>query len=184
MINLTSTQLENIQINEGIVYANYGELTEKLIAPTRGGGEFVVTEVYRDIEFDGRKGKTKDMRAIEEINAMLKVTTLGVDQATIKLALTGSGTSGDAITSGNVGLIASAKYLTNVTMFAKTTKGEYKKITIYSALADNDFSLNAQPKAEGEIELEFSAHWDATDDTKLLYKIEDVTTFPETPVSA
>lgn len=184
MVNLTSTQLENIQINEGTVYANYGEVTEKLIAPTRGGGEFVVTELVRPIEFDGRKGKTKGTDAIEEMNASLKVVTLGIDQDTLKLALVGSATDGTAITSGDVGLIASAKYLVNVTMFGKTTKGEYKKITLYNALSEGGLTTGFKPKAEGEIELNFHATWDATDSDKLLYKIEDVPQFPETPVSA
>jgi len=43
-------------------------------------------------------------------------------------------------------------------------------------MAENDFSLAAAPKAEGVIQLEVSAHWDAKDDTADLYDIEDVVT--------
>jgi len=179
MVNLTSTQIENIQINEGVIYTNYGETTEKHIAPTRGGGEFVVTETIRPIDFDGKKGKTKNTDVIEEINASLKVVTLGIDQDTLKLALIGNSTDGTAITSGDVGLVSSSKYLQNVTMFGKTTNDEYKKITLYNVLSEGGLSTGFKPKAEGSIELTFNATWDATDDTELLYQIEDITTFPE-----
>ena len=59
-------------------------------------------------------------------------------------------------------------------MFAKTIKGEYKKITLYNALSENGLTLAAAPKAEGTVALEIYAHWDATDDTKNLFEIEDV----------
>ena len=57
--NLTQAQLNKVQIDSGLIYANYGELTEKLIAPTRGGGEFSVKPTVRDIEHDAKRGKEK-----------------------------------------------------------------------------------------------------------------------------
>ena len=74
---------------------------------------------------------------------------------------------------GAVGIVPDAAYLTNVTMFAKTAAGTYKKITLFNAMNEANFSL-AAPKSEGEIGLEISAHWDPTDDTTDLYQIEDV----------
>ena len=55
--NLTTKQIESIQIDEGVIFLNYGESDERLLAPTRGGGEFAATVTVRDIEFDGRHGK-------------------------------------------------------------------------------------------------------------------------------
>lgn len=177
--NLTEEQIGKIQIAEGLIYVNYGEETEKLLAPTRGGGEFTVTEKVRDIEFDGRRGKTKGLQVIEEMDASLKVTTLGADQDSLLLALAGGSESEDIIESGATGLIADTKYLTNITMFCQLIDGTYKKITLFNALHEGGLTLGAKPKAEGEIALEFNAHWDPTDITNLIYQIEDITVFPE-----
>jgi len=76
--------------------------------------------------------------------------------------------------SGNLGVIQDSAYLSNVTLFAKVIGGGYKKITLYNAMTENDFSLAAAPKAEGVVTLEVHAHWDAEDDTADLYDIEDV----------
>ena len=78
--NLTTKQIESIQIDEGIIFLNYGEANQQFLAPTRGGGEFAATVTVRDIEFDGRHGKTAGMQVIEEQGASLKVTTIGLTQ--------------------------------------------------------------------------------------------------------
>jgi hypothetical protein len=173
---LTNTQLESIQIDYGIVYINYGETGEYLLGPTRGGGTFTVTKTLRDIEFDGSKGKTKGMQMVDDINAMLAVNSLNTSMDTLALAMPYATYAADKITceNSNVGVIADSAYLSNVTMFAKTVSGEYKKIVLFNAMAENDFSLAAAPKAEGEVALEISAHWDATDDTADLFTVEDV----------
>jgi hypothetical protein len=182
---LTSSQVENIQIDYGIVYLNYGETGATVLAPTRGGGEFSVTKNIRDIEFDGMKGKSVGTQVIDEINAQLNVTILNTSMQTLALAmpyatLNGAGTAESPYTitcgNSNMGAIADTNYLTNITMFAKLVGGGYKKITLYNAMNESDFGLTAAPKSEGEIALEIYAHWDPTDDTANLYKIEDVTT--------
>lgn len=61
-----------------------------------------------------------------------------------------------------------------MTMFAKVVGGGYKKITLYNAMSEADFTLTAAPKSEGEMPLEVYAHWDPMDDTQPLYEIEDV----------
>jgi len=55
--NLTKTQVDKIQIEEGLVFLDYGLPTQELLGPTRGGGEFKGETKLRDIEFDGRRGK-------------------------------------------------------------------------------------------------------------------------------
>ena len=62
LVVLSENDKKKIQIDEGIVVVDYGETNEKVLGPTRGGVEFVVTPSIRDIEFDGRKGKTKGMQ--------------------------------------------------------------------------------------------------------------------------
>jgi len=175
-LRLTQVQIENIQIDYGLVYINYGETEERQLAPTRGGGTFTVTKNIREIEYDGRKGKTKGMQVVDEINAMLSVPLLDTSMENLALAMPWATYSDGKLSaeSGNLGVIQDSAYLSNVTLFAKVIGGGYKKITLYNAMTENDFSLAAAPKAEGVVTLEVHAHWDAEDDTADLYDIEDV----------
>jgi len=177
-LRLTQVQIENIQIDYGLVYINYGVTEERQLAPTRGGGTFTVTKNIREIEYDGRKGKTKGMQVVDEINAMLSVPLLCASMDNLALAMPWATYSDGKLSaeSGNLGVIQDSAYLTNVTLFAKVIGGGYKKITLYNAMTENDFSLAAAPKAEGVITLEVHAHWNAEDDTADLYDIEDVGT--------
>ncbi|GLC32920.1 hypothetical protein [Clostridium omnivorum] len=181
-MSLTQTQIENVQIDYGIVYTNYGETDAAKLGPSRGGGEFSVDVKIRDIEYDGANGKTKGMQAVEELNASLKVTILDTSIKTLALAMPYATLAGDGSTtpysltckSTDLGVLQDTSYLKNATMFCKTIKGDYRKITLYNALHEGKFDLKAKPKGEGEIELELNAHWDALDDTKDLYKIETI----------
>ncbi len=175
-MNLTKQQVENIQIDHGIVFANYGEEDQRMLGPTRGGGEFSVTKNIRDIEFDGRKGKTKGLQVVDEIDAQLSVTHLDSSLETLQLAMPYAKLDSDKISCGSaaVGLIPEEAYLKNVTMFCLTVGGDYKKITLFNAMSEADFTLTAAPKGEGEMPLEVYAHWDPMDDEAELYTIEDV----------
>lgn len=175
-MELTQAQIENIQIDYGIVYANFGEVGETLLGPSRGGGTFDVKAAYRDIEFDGKRGKSKGTKVLEELNAALSVTLINTSMDTLALAMPFATLAAGVLTCGSsaIGVVPDANYLKNVTMFAKLVSGEYKKITLYNAMNEKDFSLAAKPKGEAEIGLEIAAHWDPTDDTADLYKIEDV----------
>jgi hypothetical protein len=177
-MNLTREQIENIQIDYGLVYANYGEVGERQLAPTRGGGTFSVTKNIREIEYDGRRGKTKGMQVVDEVNAMLSVPLLCASMENLALAMPWATYSDGKLSakSADLGVIQDGAYLSNITMFAKVIGGGYKKITLYSAMTENDFSLAAAPKAEGVVTLEVHAHWDAEEDTADLYDIEDVGT--------
>lgn len=175
---ITQQQLENIQIDYGVVYINYGETDARLLGPTKGGGTFKVTKNIRDIEFDGRKGKTKGAQVVDEINAVLSVNNLNTSIDTLALAMPYATLAGDktSLTCGSsaIGVVPSSAYLKNVTEFCKTVGGAYKKITIYNAMNEGDVEFAAAPKSEGTVAMEFNGHWDAVDDTANLYKIEDV----------
>lgn len=175
---ITQQQLENIQIDYGMVYVNFGVDGERRIGPTRGGGEFNATATIRDIEYDGSRGKTKGMQHVDDINAMLKVTNLDTSMGELALAMPYATYAEEKITckGTNLGVIPDSAYLENITMFAKVVGGGYKKITLYNAMAENDFVFAAVPKGEGQIAVEVYAHWDAQedDDTANLYEIEDV----------
>lgn len=177
--NLTTKQVESIQIDEGLIFLNYGLPTQRLLAPTRGGGEFGATVTVRGIEFDGRHGET-DIEVIEEQGATLKVTTLDMSQENLALAVPNcivEDDEGKTIRNPRSGVIADDSYLDNVTMFAKTIGGKFKKITIYRASHKTGFTAKAVQKAEGELALEFVAHYKKGDLDGELWEVKDVTSY-------
>lgn len=172
--NLTTQQIESIQIDEGVIILNYGEADEQYLAPTRGGGEFTASVTVRDIEFDGRHGKTAGTQAIEEQNASLKVTTIGLTQENLARAIPNCTIEGDgSISNPRTGVIPLNAYLKNVTMFARLIGGTYKKITIYNAMHETGIGIKAVQKAEGELALEFHAHYHHTDLDGKLWNIAE-----------
>ena len=171
----TTEQIENIQVDYGLVFANYGEAGQVQLGPTKGGAEFTASKVIRDIEYDGRKGKTKGTQVIDEVNAMLKVGLMDTSLELIGQLMPHASYSEATgkISNDLGGVIEATKYLANVTLFAKVVGGGYKKITLFNAMNEADFVLSAAPKAEGVVNYEFHAHWDAEDPTAL-FEIEDI----------
>lgn len=178
--NLTKKEVENIQIDEGLVFVDYGEETERKIAPTRGGGEFSATVSIRNIDFDGRSGGTKGTQLIEEQDASLKVNSLCMSQEELLLAMpfarveTKEGSASKTIKNPKCGLIPDAAYCKNITMFAKLLSGKYKKITIFNPMSESGLTVKAAPKAEGEVALEIKAHYTLDDLNGDLWSVDDI----------
>ena len=179
---ITKEQIENIQLDHGILFKNYGLETQEIIAPIRGGTNFKVERTYRNIEFDGSKGKTKGLETIDDENATLTVKTLNSSLETFADKLPGAKITRDEITNKitkieatKIGIIDEDEFIENITAFAQKISGEYVKITIINALDENGLDFSAVPKAEGEIELVYSAHheYDSTK-AKALYSIENI----------
>ncbi len=181
--NLTRQQIESIQVDESLIFLDYGQETERFLAPTRGGGEFAATVTVRDIEFDGRHGKTAGTQVIEEQGASIKVTTLCMSQENLALAIPScvvANDEGKTIKNPKTGVIPLSAYLKNVTMFAKLISGKYKKITIYNPMHETGFTAKAVQKAEGELALEIIAHYPHTDLDGDLWKVEEIAEMPST----
>ena len=180
--NLTRTEVEKIQIDESVNYINFGLATERMIGVTRGGSEFTVTNAVRDIDYDGRRGKTKGLQVIESQEAKLKLTTICSSQENIALAIPGCEVlyvdGKTVITNGDNTIISESDYVQNITSFAKTLDGKYKKITIYNAMHEGGFTSKAQQKAEGEVALEFDAHFNPYDVTEKIWRVEDIDAIP------
>lgn len=175
----TQKQLDNVQIDYALVFANYGEVDAKRLGPINGGAEFTATANIRDIEHDEARGKTMGLQVIDEINAQLTFSILDTSLETLGMMLKGAEYDevNKIIKGGKMGVIPRSKYLKNITMFAKTVNGQFKKITLYHAMNEGDFTINAQAKNQGSVPLEIHAHWDALEDSEdfNLYTIEDVT---------
>ena len=132
----------------------------------------------RDIEFDGRNGKTAGTQVIEEQTATLKVTSLCMTQENLALAIPGCTVASGVVKNPKTGVVPLSAYLKNITMFAKLISGKFKKITIYNPMSENGLTVKAAQKAEGELAFEFSAHYMHTDLDGDLWKIEDANAAP------
>ena len=189
MRRITQNQRENIVLNAAILVADYGEETEREIGITKGGVKFTVTETVRDIEFDGRRGKTKGMEVVDEIDAAFETATLELSQENILLALVAAeqGES-DEITNTDGGVIPDTRYLQNITAFGICNKtSKFKKITLYNPGAAGGLEIATADKGEATVPLKINAHWDmdvAEGTPHNIYKIEDDTTGPDNGAGA
>lgn len=176
--NITTAQKESIMLDSAVLFADYGLATQREIGITKGGVEFNVSENVRDIEYDGRRGKTKGMQVVDEINAYLKCSTLELSNDNILATLGAASETGTIISNTACGLIASTRYLNNVTAFGYMNKtGAFKKITLKNAAAFNGgMTIKTTDKGEATIDLQFNANWNPEDMTETIYSIEDDTT--------
>lgn len=179
--NITTQQLEKIQLDEGIIFINYGLVTERLLGPTRGGGEFSANAKIREIECDGSNGSVQGLQSIEEQDASLKVTVISLSQENMALTMPGARTTGsgeDTVVKNPLcGIISDESYIENVTMFTKLADNRYKKITINRAINDGKLSVKAAPKSEGEVPYEFKATYGKDDLNGDLWEIREVTMY-------
>lgn len=61
--NLTRQQIESIQVDESLIFLDYGQETERFLAPTRGGGEFAATvTVPGPLNLTGGTAKQREPR--------------------------------------------------------------------------------------------------------------------------
>ena len=183
LVNLSTADVNKIQIDEGIVVVNFGKTGEKIIGPTRGGAEFTATPSIRDIEYDGRKGKTKGMQVKDGEDVTLKISTLCCSLENLKLAIPGANINNSAnqLTPGKFGVIAADNYLDNVAVVTKMLDGTYTVIQIENPMHEGAFSYKGVSKNENEHSLEFVGHYDYSDSTDgCIWHIE---TYPTNPLA-
>jgi hypothetical protein len=88
-IGFTPSTPNNLQIDAGAVYKNYGLSTEALIGATSGGNEFAIAIKTRDVKVDGLKGTVKGLTRIISTDVTLKVNMLELTTDILKMALMG-----------------------------------------------------------------------------------------------
>lgn len=181
LVRLTDGQTEKIQIDEGIVVLNLGEENEKVLGPTRGGAEFTATPSIRDIEYDGRLGKTAGLQVKDGEDVTLKVITLDCSQETLALAIPNAlvaETTGKKIEQGDFGVIAKTKYIPKISIVTKMLDGKFKILNVKNALHEGAFTFKTAPKSENEHNLELIGHYNYTDPSEKIWDIADADTNP------
>jgi hypothetical protein len=173
---ITTAQIENILLDVGVVYLDYGLAGQRILAPTRGGNSFTVEQDVRVIERDGSLGKEKGLRRVVKEDAMLTVKLLDISIANLKMALAGSTATATKVTSTTTGTIATGEYFSNITLIGTDLEGKNKVITLNNPMADGGLSIEMADKDEAVIEVKFAGHRDPTNTATPLYTIEDVET--------
>lgn len=178
-------QKDKIPLDHGLLYKDGDLATQEQLGISKGGGEFEMTTNKRKIEADGLQGNTKGYEIIDSIDALLKCELMNVSLDMLYLAMpyaTMTGSAGSytklVIDSSSLGVVEDTSYFENITMCAKTVEGKYVKIKMVNVMNTGDFAFSAKPKEEGSIAFEFTAHWDATDDTTELVEITYVDALP------
>jgi hypothetical protein len=179
----TEADTKKIQIDEGLVVINLGKETQRVLGPTRGGAEVTITPVIRDIEFDGRRGKTAGMQVKDEEDATIKVVSLCCRQEDLMYGLPNAEIDNNGvITQGDFGPISKDQYLETIDVITSMLDGTFKILTFNYGLHEGAFTYKAAPKAENEYNLELIPHYTISDNSKL-YTIKDSVTNPVAPDS-
>jgi hypothetical protein len=187
LVKLTQNDIDKIQIDEGVVVINFGLDSEKIIGPTRGGAEFTATPSIRDIEFDGRRGKTKGMQLKDGEDVTLKIATLCCSKENLALAIPGakitekSGDTPASITPGGIGVISKDSYLTNVAVVTKMLDSTFNVLVLDNPMHEGAFSYKAASKSENEHNLELLGHYDPLSDEDKIWHID---VYDENPLAS
>ena len=135
------------------------------LGATKGGATLEINRVFRDIRPDGAKGKVKNYRYLESVEAILTVRLLEVVEEYIVYALAGSSLASHIITGGE---IAAATYLSTVQLDAEmkgvtaTDENKEVEVELSNCLVEGPFTLTLPETGEAVIELKFHAHYSDT----------------------
>jgi len=174
---LTSTTKKNLQLDAGALYKNFivgsdtpETATAKLLGATVGGATLAIVPEVRQISVDGAKGPTKGFEVIDSWTATLTANLKEVTKESIALALGAAtvDTSSSTLPTGYAEVTPKADfensdYLTNVTWIGKISGSTNPiMIVLKNALCMNGFNFTVADKAEGQVPLVLTAHYDVS----------------------
>jgi len=87
---ISSSTPDRIIIDAGAVYLNYGLGNQRLLGATRGGNEFNLNRVTKNIEADGLKGAVKGMKRVTEVNPQITANLLELSVENLIAAIAGA----------------------------------------------------------------------------------------------
>lgn len=174
-VGYTSATPNNLLIDSGALYKNYGLSNEALIGATSGGNEFDITVKTRDVKCDGVKGNVKGLKQITDVEVNLKTNMLEITEDILKMALfatvdTTSDTDYDIVTGKTY--IADDDYLENIALVGKLS-GSQKPVVIIlkNALATDGLKFKTEDDKDNVLPVTFTGHIDPLTPTILPYEI-------------
>lgn len=174
----TANTAKKLLLDAGAFYKDYDlakayneQTTATLIGATQGGGSFSAVPTIRKIEVDGVKGNAKGMQAIDEWVVTMTANVKEVTAENMALAL-GAADTGSATETGVTGStkvtarneIKLTDYCDNITWVGRLSGSDKPVIIVVkNALSLNGLSLTMADKAEANIPLTITGHYDAAD---------------------
>ena len=166
---------DEILISEGILYFNYGEVSQVAVGASQGGGSFTREVEYRDVPVDGAIGAIKGLKRKIRINAMMIVNALKVDKdnfAKFYAGMTNTDNTTYYTTTEDID-VDDGDYLVNVTFVGQTLSGKYVKIYLLNPLGDGNTEFaNLFNKEEIVPNVQLTAHFDPAAMTTVPWKID------------
>lgn len=90
---ISSKTPERILIDAGAVYLDYGLGTQRLLGATRGGNEWNLNRVAKNIEIDGPKGPVKGMERVTEVGPQITANLIELSIENLIAAIAGANQS-------------------------------------------------------------------------------------------
>jgi hypothetical protein len=174
-VGYTAATANNLLIDAGAVYKNYGQANEALIGATSGGNEFAIAVKTRDIKVDGLKGTVKGLTRIISTDVTLKVNMLEITTDILKMALMGSvdtsvNTGFDTITGKTE--ILSTDYIDNIAIVGRLSGSLAPVIIILkNALSSDGIKLSNKDAVDNILPVTFTASIDPLNPTVSPYEI-------------
>ena len=174
-LGFSATTPNNLLIDAGALYKNYGLVGEALISATAGGNEFVVDVKTRDVKVDGIKNLSKGLRFVTNVEITLKANLLEVTTDILTMALMGEA---DIVTDLDYDIITGkttivdADYLENIALVGRIS-GSLKPVIIIleNVLNTDGLKFKTEDDKDNVLPITFTAFGDPTTPTVLPYQI-------------
>jgi hypothetical protein len=155
---------KDIMLGEGVLYYNYGEVSEAVIGATRGGTKLEIEWSKKEVEYDGAMGPTKGMRRTNVLIAKLIVNFLKLTYTTLTYGLNvtvsdGSDQDGTYKKIAFNTSWADTDVMTNITFKGYKASGEYCIIKLSNALNIDNISLEFKEKDEVVSEMTYTGFY-------------------------
>lgn len=158
-IGFTTNTPNNLLIDAGAVYKNYGLANEALIGATSGGNEFAISIKTREIKVDGLKGTVKGLTRIISTDVTLKVNMLELTTDILKMALMGvvdtSINAGYDTITGKTEILLT-DYIDNIAIVGRLSGSLQPVIIILkNALSSNGITFSAKDSTDNVLPVTF-----------------------------
>lgn len=172
-VGITDETLNNLLLDAGAVYLDYGTETEALLGCCSGASEFSVIPKYRSISANGVMSSTKGLNFKISEEVTLKVSLLEVTAATLQMALNANvdstGLEADILTGGANGKL---KYLINVALVTRISGNQQPIVIILkNAINLDGLKLKTEDQKDNLLPVTFTANLDLNDLNGSAYEI-------------
>lgn len=161
-LNGTSSSTPNsLLLDAGEIYINYVDVDNlgDSVGATRGGTSVAFNRDMRDIEFDGRRGRTKGMVRRENIDPEMSGELLEITRENLEMAIAGSITTDGVITGGE---IKDGDYINVAYVGRISGKSDPVVIVLKNCLVSIG-EISTADRDEATLPVTFMAHHDLSD---------------------